>query len=119
MIFYSNLFYLILFISQSFGVLDIRYHVKNECSVRLETENGVETCFNQQCSDYKDPWRVINTHIQDRPCYLHYLKLAFSTYDQLLIFIELQTVNNHSLGEFFDNQDSRLCMLEVRDEFIV
>src|SRR5437868_3787630 len=114
MIFYSSLFYLIIFVNKIFGLLQIRDYVKNECSVKLETENGVETCFNQQCSDYKDPWRIINTHIQDKSCYLHYLKLSFSTYDQLLVFIELQTENNNSLDQFFDDQDTKLCMLEVR-----
>jgi hypothetical protein len=112
MIFYSILFYLI--INESFGILEIHSYVKNECSVKLETDNGVQTCFNQKCSDYKDPWRILYTHNQDRPCYLHYLKLSFTTYDQLLIFIELQTANNRSLGEFFDDQEPELCMLEVR-----
>jgi len=116
MIFYSILFNLIIFIHKSFGILEVHSYVKNECSVRLETENGVETCFNQKCSDYKDPMRVINTHIQDRPCYLHYLKLSFSNYDQLLVFIELQTANNNSLEYFFNDEDLNLCMLEVREQ---
>jgi hypothetical protein len=113
MIFYSSLFYLIIYVNKIFGILEIRDYVKNECSVRLETENGVETCLNQQCSDYKDPWRILNTHIQDQPCYLHYLRLSFSNYDQLLVFIELQTADNKSLDHFFNDQDTQLCMLEV------
>jgi hypothetical protein len=114
MIFYSILFYLIINYNKIFGILQVHSYVKNECSVRLETDKGVETCLNQQCSDYKDPLRILNIHIQDQPCYLHYLRLAFSSYDQLLVFIEYQTENNKSLDQFFNDQDSNICMLEVR-----
>ncbi len=113
MIFYSILFYFLINLNQILGLLEIHSYVKNECSVRLETDNGIQTCLNQKCSDYKNPWRILYTHNQDRPCYLHYLKLSFTSYDQLLVFIELQTKNNRSLGEFFDDQQSEYCMLEV------
>lgn len=118
MIFYSILFYLIIYFNKIFGILEIDFNIKNECSVRLETEHGIETCFNQKCSDYKDPWRIINTHIQDEPCYLHYLKLSFTNYDQFLVFIELQTANNNSLGNFFDDEGMDLCMLDIEIDTI-
>ncbi len=113
MIFYSILFYFLINPNQILGILEIHSYVKNECSVRLETDDGIQTCLNQKCSDYKNPWRILYTHNQDRPCYLHYLKLSFTSYDQLLVFIELQTKNNRSLGEFFDDGQSEYCMLEV------
>ena len=114
MIFYSILIYFSLVINQIFGILDILSNVTNECSVRLETDEGVQTCFNQQCSDYKDPWRILNIHNQDEPCYLHYLKLSFTSYDQLLVFVELQATNNRSLGQYFDHRQTELRVLEVR-----
>jgi hypothetical protein len=114
MIFNSILIYLLLFVNQTLGILDILSNVNNECSVRLETDEGIQTCFNQQCSDYKNPWRILYIHNQDRPCYLHYLKLSFTTYDQLLVFVELQATNNRSLGQFFDDRQTELRVLEVR-----
>ncbi|CAF1044917.1 unnamed protein product [Adineta steineri] len=114
MIFYLTLFNLIFILNKTCGMLNIEFDVKNECSVRLETDHGIETCLNQQCSDFKDPWRVINSHIQDEPCYLHYLKLSFTTYDQLLVFIELQQSSNNRLENFFSNDETKHCMLEIQ-----
>jgi len=112
-----NVFYLIFFLPKIFGILEIEFDIKNECSVRLETDNGIETCLNQKCSDYKDPWRVINSHIQDQPCYLHYLRLSFTTYDQLLVFIELQQSSNNPLENFFADDDTKHSMIDVRRKY--
>jgi hypothetical protein len=121
MIFDSNLFYLFIltniFLDNSLGHLQMNFDANNECSVTIETDNGLQTCFNQKCSDFKDPWRIVNTHLDDKPCYVHYLKLAFSNYDQFIVFTELQQTDNYSIEKFFA-QDSKLCMLEVTTYFI-
>ncbi|CAF4018822.1 unnamed protein product [Rotaria sordida] len=114
MIFYSSLFYLIyLLINKTNGLLENDNDLKKECFVKIETDNGFETCFNHECYRYKDPWRIVQTYLYDQPCYLHYLKLAFSNYDQLLVFIELQTSNNNALETFFVDHDSKPCLIEL------
>ncbi|CAF2111389.1 unnamed protein product [Rotaria magnacalcarata] len=113
-IFYSSLFYLIYFSNKTIGLSYTDYDGKIECSVRIETDNGFETCFNNECSNYKDPWRIVETYSDNQRCYLHYLKLSFSNYDQLIVFIELQTTNNNSLENFFaPDHDSKRCFLEI------
>ncbi|UJR16574.1 hypothetical protein I4U23_003475 [Adineta vaga] len=108
---------LIMFLSNSLiGMPIITSGLNNpisECSVRLETDKGVEICLNHKCSDFKDPWRVINSHIQDQPCYLNYLRLSFTTYDQLLIFIEIQHASDNSLDSFFATDETKHTLLEI------
>lgn len=113
MIFYSILFYFIYDLSKINGLLNLEYYKINECTVKIETDNGIKTCFNHECSIYKDPWRVIQTYFEDRPCYLHYLKLSFSNYDQFIVFVELQITNNNSLENFFSDSDKKHCFIEV------
>ena len=114
MIFYSNLIYLIFLFFKTIRTLEVSTDFNNECLVKLETDNGVETCFNQNCSDFKDPWRVIYTYFQEEPCYFHYLKLAFSSYDHLIVFSELQSPNDRTLDSFFVDENSKPRTLEVR-----
>ncbi|CAF0907253.1 unnamed protein product [Adineta ricciae] len=86
---------------------------ENECSIRLQTDQGIETCQNQQCLHIKDPWRVIGSHIQDQPCYVHYLQLSFTNYDLFLVFIELQYASNTSLDSFFSDNSTVHNLLEI------
>ncbi|CAF1183090.1 unnamed protein product [Rotaria sp. Silwood1] len=115
MIFYSSLFYLIyLFINKTNGFPQTTNDINKECLVKLETDYGFEACFNHQCHRYKNPWRILQTYLDDQPCYLHYLKLAFSNYDQFIVFIELQTSNNNTLETFYVDHDGKRCYIEVR-----
>jgi hypothetical protein len=113
MIFYSILFNFIIILHKIFGLLDVDFDIRNECSVRIQTDRGMETCLNHQCYYYKDPLRVVNSHIQDKPCYFHYLKLSFTNYDQFLVFIEFQRSNGKPLDDFFAAKDSNICALEI------
>ena len=118
MIFYYILFYLIILEKTIFGMFDMDFSVQNECSIRLETDHGIETCLNHQCYYYKDPWRVLSSHYQDEPCYIHYLKLSFSNYDQFLIFSEMQHSYNLSLNDFFAANDMNLNVLDIEIDTI-
>jgi len=100
-------------IDNNFSILQRNFYTNNECSVRIKTDNDLQTCFNQRCSDFKDPWRVINTYLDDRSFYIHYFKLAFSNYDQLLVFIELQESNDYLLENFLTGQYPLSCKLQL------
>ena len=112
-IFSRLLFLLIIQSNLNFGILEIRSNVKNQCFLDFETENGIRTCLNQDCSNFKDPLRIIESYNENGRCFIHYLKLSFTSYDLFLLFIEYQTKNNHSLGEFFSENDNEFSMLEV------
>lgn len=90
--------------------LENRSKVKNECVIRLETEDGFRNCFNTECSIWKDPLRIIESFNETGRCLIHYLHLAFSSYDSFVLFIEQQT---KSVGEFFSENLAEFSMFEV------
>ena len=102
-------------VAQTNAVLHMDMNEIHSCSVRLETDRGFETCVSERCSEYPNPWRVVETFVDDRACHLTYLNLSFSTYDQLLVFAELQSSTDRLLEHFFDEHHVTPTMLQVRD----
>jgi hypothetical protein len=96
------------------AILQFDGQLQDECSVVVENERGTETCGNTRCATLPDPWRIIRVHSDDRPCQFRYLKLSFTSYDQLLMFVELQKAMAIGLDEFFVTSDKQLNMLDVR-----
>ena len=113
MLFNFHLIFIFHCLNTSFGIIGIEFGTENECSIRLQTDQGIETCQNQQCLHIKDPWRVIGSHIQDQPCYVHYLQLSFTNYDLFLVFVELQYASETSLDSIFSNNSTVHNLLEV------
>lgn len=112
-VFSRLLFLLIIQLNFNSGTLDIHSNGQNQCFLEFETENGIRTCLNEDCSNLKDSLRIVQSYNENGPCLIRYLKIAFTSYDLFLLFIEYQTKNEHSLGEFFSKNDKELTMLEV------
>lgn len=90
----------------------------SECSIEFDTDEGIRECSSEKCSNIKDPIRIRKIFNNNGRCSLDHLKLGFTNYDLLLLFVEYQTKNDHYLDEFFSDDHRQSSILEVRNTSI-
>ena len=114
MLFKLHLIFILICVNKSFEIQDTETHQPNECSVHLQTDQGIKTCQRQQCMNIKDPWRVIGSYLNGQTCYVQSLQLFFTNYDQFLVFVELQYASHTFVESIFPQNSAAQNVLEVR-----
>lgn len=107
------LFFILFEIDRSIGIFILTSNYPNECLVEIETEKGIEQCGNLLCDQVKNPTEILRVHHNGQLCFIHYLKLFFSTYDQFLIFNEQQYSRHRFLHQYFPEKRNKLTVLHV------
>lgn len=113
MLFNLILFYLIVCIDRLLSHPPEESHFGKECLVTLQMESGESVCPNDDCFVNTNPLNVIQSlHDNGKRCYLHFLQLAFTSYENLIHFINTQAQSRTPVERFFA-RDRQTRLIEV------